>query len=461
MSALPSAQTAGVREWAAAFADSSHSVQFYDSDDYLCRLVAEFVAEGLRAGEPAVIIATEAHRQGFIARLRAAGIEPDAVPLTMLDARATLRAFMDGAIPDENRFRSVIGHVLEQRCGGNPRTRIRAYGEMVDLLWTDGNPEAAVRVEELWNDLAELHSFTLLCAYPMGRFYKESHGRLFEEVCRTHACIAPSETFDTVGDDARAREMALLRQRAGALEAEIEHRKELESALRDSLRAKDEFLATLSHELRTPLTAILGWSRILDLGELDADTTRAAIRTIERSARAQAALIDDLLDVSRIVTGKLSMRAELVDLADVAERAAETLQLAAQSRDIAVELHATRGRAVVTGDANRLQQVAWNLISNAVKFSDNGARVSIAVERDDTNAYLTVRDCGTGIDAEFLPHAFEAFRQGDGSSTRATGGLGLGLAIVKHVAELHGGTVTATSDGAGHGATFTVTLPLA
>jgi signal transduction histidine kinase len=485
MSAIPQTQSHGVREWATAFAAHDHSVQFYDSDDYLCRLVAEFVADGIRAGEPAVIIATEAHRRGVATELRSLGIDPGTI--TMLDARETLETFVAGPMPDEARFRSTIGGVLETLQ--TSRARIRAYGEMVDLLWRDGNPEAAVQLEEYWNGLGGLYSFSLLCAYPMGNFYKESHGRMFEEVCRTHTRVMPSEAFGPIAEDARAREIALLQQRAGALEAEVAHRKELERALRESLekhrqneerqaaiaaenarlyriaadanRAKDEFLATLSHELRTPLTAILGWARMMELGGLDPDVMRTAIGSIDRSARAQAALIDDLLDVSRIVTGKMSMRSDVVDLADVVERAVETLQLAAESRGIAVDVHALRGKVIVTGDANRLQQVAWNLLSNAVKFSDGGDRVSIGIDRDGEHAYLTVQDDGRGIAPNFLPHVFEPFRQADGTSTRTYGGLGLGLAIVKHVTELHGGSVTASSGGGGFGATFLVTLPLA
>ena len=479
----------GTREWVAALGETDHSVQFYESDDYLCNLVAMFVADGLKAGEPAIIVATEAHRKGFAAALHSMGIDPDDARIAMLDARETLRQFMNGAVPDPERFRAAVGSVLEERTGGDARVRIRAYGEMVDLLWRDENPAAAVRLEEMWNELTGFYRFTLLCAYPMANFHNESHSRMFEEVCRTHTRVMPSELFEPVVDDTRAREIALLQQRAGALEAEVQHRKDLEAALRESLaahraneerlafvaaenarlyriasnanHAKDEFLATLSHELRTPLTAILGWARMLEIGGLDPDIMRTAVKTIDRSARAQALLIDDLLDVSAIAAGKLSLRSDVVDLAEVVERAVETLRLAAETREIRVDMQAARGRAIITGDAARLQQVVWNLLSNAVKFSEVGSRVSIAVERDEQQAYITVHDDGCGIPPEFLPHVFHPFRQADGTSTREYGGLGLGLAIVKHVVELHGGSVNATSPGRGSGATFLVTLPLA
>ena len=489
MSVHPSAPLQpSTHRWTTAFSHASHSVQFYESDEYLHDLVANFVAEGLQSGEPAVIIATEAHRNGFASHLRMMGIDPDHTRITMLDARATLEQFMDGDTPNADRFRTVIGGVLEEN-GGETNTRIRAYGEMVDLLWRDGNPRAAVQLEELWNGLAGLYTFTLLCAYPMSNFTSEADSAMFERICSTHNLVMPSEAFRPIDKDAHPREIALLQQRAGALEAEIEHRKQLEEALRESLemhraneerlaaiaqenerlyllaadanRAKDEFLATLSHELRTPLTAILGWSRMLDMGGLAPDVMRTAVRTIDRAARTQASLIDDLIDVSRIMMGKMSLRTDIVDLAKVAEGAVETLQLAADARGVTLELSATQGRAIVTGDATRLQQILWNLLANSVKFSEAGARVSVVIERDDACAYATVTDNGRGIAPEFLPHVFEPFRQADGTSTRSYGGLGLGLAIVKHVTELHGGTVRATSAGEGHGATFVVTLPLA
>ncbi|HEX9161860.1 MAG TPA: ATP-binding protein, partial [Thermoanaerobaculia bacterium] len=230
-------------------------------------------------------------------------------------------------------------------------------------------------------------------------------------------------------------------------------------------RAKDQFLATLSHELRTPLTAILGWSRMLKLGNLDQETVRTAIDTIERSATSQAAIIDDLLDLSRVVTGKLTLNNDLVDLAGVVENTVNTLQLAADSKKIAIDVRGLTypgsSRLIVLGDATRLQQILWNLVSNAIKFSDAGGKVTIAIERSGGDVRVFVRDTGRGISPEFLPHVFEPFRQADGATTRSYTGLGLGLAIVKYLAEAHGGSVHAASEGDGKGATFTVTLPVA
>jgi signal transduction histidine kinase/CheY-like chemotaxis protein len=227
-------------------------------------------------------------------------------------------------------------------------------------------------------------------------------------------------------------------------------------------RAKDEFLATLSHELRTPLTAILGWARMLTLSSpLDPETMRVAHETIERSARAQAALIDDLLDLSRIVTGKLTLRSDPVDLVKVVEGAVQTLSLAADAKGIQLEISLPRDPSVVWGDATRLQQIVWNLLSNAIKFSESGGLVSVSMTRSADTGQIVVNDTGRGISPEFLPHVFEPFRQADGATTRVHGGLGLGLAVVKYLTELHGGSVNASSPGEGNGATFAVTLPLA
>ena len=232
-----------------------------------------------------------------------------------------------------------------------------------------------------------------------------------------------------------------------------------ELALAD--RTKDEFLATVGHELRTPLNAMLGWIHILRSGPGPAGEDRSvrALDTIERNARAQAQLIDDLLDVSRIVAGKLTLSVQPLELGGVVERVIEGLRPAADAKQIRIQ-SALDSTSMILGDANRLQQVAANLLSNAVKFTPKGGRVQVFVERRESSVDLTVADTGQGIPAEFLPHVFERFRQADGALSRKTSGLGLGLAIVRHIVELHGGTVVALSDGTGKGATFTVRLPL-
>jgi PAS domain S-box-containing protein len=225
-------------------------------------------------------------------------------------------------------------------------------------------------------------------------------------------------------------------------------------------RAKDEFLATVSHELRTPLNAMLGWARLLSGGRLDDETAARGLKAIEQNARAQAQLIEDLLDVSRIISGKLRLNVEPLQVVRVIEAAIESVRLAAEAKGVRLQLTLDPDAGPVLGDANRLQQVVWNLLSNAVKFTPRDGRVQVRLARIGSHLEIQVSDSGQGIAPEFLPYVFDRFRQADGSVTRTQGGLGLGLAIVRHIAELHGGSVAADSPGNGQGATFAVRLPV-
>ncbi|MEQ9236205.1 response regulator [Coleofasciculus sp. E2-BRE-01] len=225
-------------------------------------------------------------------------------------------------------------------------------------------------------------------------------------------------------------------------------------------RIKDEFLAIVSHELRTPLNPILGWSKLLRTRKLDQDKVDQALETIERNASLQAQLIDDLLDVSRILRGKLSLQTLRVDLVRVIQAAIETMRLAAAAKSIEIDTQLDSRVGFVSGDPNRLQQVVWNLLSNAVKFTPRGGRITVRLQAIDSHAQIQVSDTGQGISPDFFPYIFDYFRQENSTTTRSVGGLGLGLAIVRHLIELHGGRVEAESEGIGQGATFTVTLPL-
>jgi PAS domain S-box-containing protein len=225
-------------------------------------------------------------------------------------------------------------------------------------------------------------------------------------------------------------------------------------------RIKDEFLAVLSHELRSPLNPILGWAKLLRERKLDEQATARALETIERNAKLQTQLIEDLLDVSRILRGKMVLKVSVVNLVTVIQSAIETMRLAAEAKQITIQTWLASDVGQVSGDAARLQQIVWNLLSNAVKFTPTEGRVEVRLERIGNQAQIQVKDTGKGIKPEFLPHVFEYFRQEDGTTTRQFGGLGLGLAIVRHLSELHGGIVGVDSSGEGLGATFTVSFPL-
>jgi PAS domain S-box-containing protein len=276
-----------------------------------------------------------------------------------------------------------------------------------------------------------------------------------EDVTERHETVARlAEQAAELARIAVERETTL-REREALLEAERAARAEAERAN----RLKDDFLATVSHELRTPLTAMLGWTAMLSEDATDPEL-RNGLEVISRNARAQRQLIEDLLDMSRIMTGKLRIDPQPVLLGDVVSTALETVQPAAEARGVALTSHTENCEEPIQADVARLQQVIWNLLSNAVKFTPAGGQVRIEAICAGDDAVISVTDTGQGMAAEFVPHVFERFRQEDGATTRKTGGLGLGLAIAKHLVELHGGTVSARSDGLGKGSVFTVTLPL-
>jgi nitrogen-specific signal transduction histidine kinase/CheY-like chemotaxis protein len=244
------------------------------------------------------------------------------------------------------------------------------------------------------------------------------------------------------------REEALTRERMARSESE------------DASRSKDEFIAMVSHELRSPLNAILGWTRILRQGRPDEELYQRATEIIERSARMQSQLIEDLMDTARIVRGKLKLEVRPVNLMTVIEKAMDIVRPATDAKGITIESQLDRDAGQITGDPDRLQQVVWNLLSNAVKFTNEGGRVEVILRRVDPCVEIIVRDSGCGISQQFLPLVFERYHQADASGGRRKGGLGLGLALVRQLVEMHGGAVTAESDGEGKGATFTVKLPV-
>src|SRR5262249_3927569 len=245
------------------------------------------------------------------------------------------------------------------------------------------------------------------------------------------------------------RERLLLQEKRAREEAETAN------------RMKDEFLATISHELRTPLTAILGWATMLTRGSVSEFQTRRALQVIEQSAKSQAGLVDDILDTSRIITGRLKLDAHPLEIETVFQAAIDVIRPSAEAKRIALHVFIDQRGSIVLGDATRLQQVIWNLLSNAVKFTNEGGRIEARLSRTEGQIEISVTDTGMGIDPQFMPYVFDRFRQADSTSTRKYGGLGLGLAIVRHVVEMHGGTVDASSPGKGQGATFKVRFPIA
>jgi len=328
-----------------------------------------------------------------------------------------------------------------------------AFEQIIDWGWTQFiHPDDVEENVRRWQ-----HSVDTGTPFQIEHRFRRADGEYRWHLSRAHAMRDPAgDVLMWIGsntdiDDMKRAEM----ERTRLLEREQAARAEAVAAN----NLKDEFLATLSHELRTPLTAIIGWSNMLLAGGMkEADAARA-LETIHRNARAQNQLIDDLLDVSRIVTGKLRLDVQPVELSVVIIAAVEVMRPSAEAKSIRLQMVLDPSVCLVSGDANRLQQVIWNLISNAIKFTPKGGRVQVRLERVNSHVEITIADTGAGINPEFLPHVFDRFRQADSAITRTHGGLGLGLSIVRQLVELHGGTVRAESEGEGNGATFIVSLP--
>ena len=469
-----------------------HFVQFYETDVFLLDSVTKFISSGLDAGEAALILATDTHLKLLRARLEEHDLDVDGLTklgrlLTLDAAKVLVDLTVDGRFSLE-RFHEFFSNLINQATDG--QRPLRVFGELVAVLWAQGDHATAIEVEQCWNLLKKTKRFSLFCAYPLSGFGANELSESLKQVCLTHSCVIPAESFSLLKEpEDQHRAIAQLQQKAISLTQEITEHHRTEERLRKvqeelqlqlvktdqwlkleqvargeaevANRMKDEFLATVSHELRTPLNAIIGWSHMLSRGRLDSDTSIRAIESIERNAKSQAQLVEDLLDVSRMVTGKLRLNLASVDVAAVIKAAVDSVLLTADSREINLEVILDSASQQIVGDANRLQQICWNLLSNAIKFTPVGGRVTVQLRNLESDVEITVADTGQGMEPEFLRCAFDRFRQADATCTRRYGGLGLGLAIVKHLAELHGGQVSVDSPGLGLGSTFLVQLPIA
>lgn len=481
----------------------THAVQFYENDHFLAAAVADFLAAGIMVGQPIVVIATAEHRDAFLLRLKSKGLDTDYAArsgyLTMLDASEMLAHFMDGALPDPVRFKATVGSVIDNSLRASSHRCIRAYGEMVDLLWKDGNTEGAIRLEEMWNDLAATHSFSLLCAYSMGNFYKEAQSQDFRRICHAHASVIPAESFTDADESARLLEIALLQQRAKTLEHEIEHRRKLEERLRDALserdrllaseqasraeaesaraeaeaanRAKSDFLAVMSHELRTPLNAIGGHVQLVEMGVHGpvTEAQRDALVRVERSQRHLLSLINDVLNLVKIESGRIdydlvdvSLPAVVADVKAMVDPLLDANELSFAGPAV-TDSSGSAATPIVLADRDKVQQIVLNLVTNAIKFTPPGGQILIEAapcNDDPAMACIRVSDTGIGIASEKLERIFEPFVQLASRPTSGQDGLGLGLAISRDLARGMGGDLSVSS-GPAKGATFLLKLPLA
>ena len=497
-------------------ASPTHSVQFYESEDFLSNAVAGYVADGLGGDQPVLVIAAAHRCDSLMDRLVARGIDCEGTRrtggLTFLDVGELIASFMVGRAVDPVRFKSCMGTLLERSLQGRNGARARVYGEMVDVLCRDGNREAAIHVEQLWNELASTHRFTLLCAYTMNSFEQAEDGAHFHAICGHHGRVLPAESYTPAADeDTRLREISMLQQRASALEAEIAHRLHVEQALRSALaerthaeealrrseqelkdflenavevtrditerkhteealrsakeeavrasRAKSEFLAVMSHELRTPLNAILGYQDLL-AGEVSGPVTdlqKSHLAGIKNGAERLLELIDHVLRLSRIEAGKEVLTSSQVDLAEIARKCCALVEPMVKRKRLTFDVRLPNAPVLCTSDAGKLHQILLNLLSNAVKFTElGGVVVEVKVGRD--RALVDVQDTGVGIHANDLDRIFDPFVQVDASSTRRYCGTGLGLPVSRHLARLLGGGLNVVSM-LGSGSTFTLAMP--
>jgi signal transduction histidine kinase len=446
-----------------------HLVQYYEKEGFLYDRVTDFMSDGLRGSDAAILIATPAHRAGVESRLRGRGVDLNSLSAGgryhALDARETLSQFMVGGSPDPQRFAATIGPVI--RAARNGDRRVLAFGEMVALLWAEGNRDAAVRLEELWNELARQETFALLCAYPISHFDDAAYAKPFADINAAHTWVTPAESYSIVQADERNRVIATLQQKAAALEAESKQRAVLEAALRNKIdelaevdRRKDEFLAMLGHELRNPLAPVTTALQIMRIHESEPSRVARSREIVERQIEHMTRLIDDLLDVSRITRGKIELREQPLLLSAVIERAIESARPLIDERGHRIALDLPTEPITFLADPARLAQVFANLLNNAAKYTDVGGRIWLRAFVDGKELVVGVKDDGPGLSNELRKHAFDLFMQGPQTRARARGGLGIGLTLVRRLVELHGGSVEALSDGPGRGTEFLVRLPL-
>jgi signal transduction histidine kinase len=448
-----------------------HSVQFYEDDAFLLDGLSRFVGSALGAGDAAVVIATQAHRDELVHRLMERGLDATLATkqgrFVLLDAAETLAQFMRDGRPDWTCFSPLIGGVIERAksAASGEHPRVAAFGEMVALLVADGNPEAAVELEQLWNELAHAHEFYLHCAYPMHAFAREDGTRRIGMVCAEHARVIPADSFTALtAEDERMRAVTILQQKAQALETEIEARKRLEHALvernhalNEAIAARDEFLSVAAHELRTPVTSL----RLVAQGllrtvqqkrEMTPDRLSSVLGTLELQTDRLTQLVARLLDRAQLEAGKLRIEPVRTDLVALVEAAL------AQGRDRQTHriVFNKPARLEVDVDPLRFEQVITNLVDNAVKFSPEGSTVTVDLGVENGAVRLSVTDEGIGIPADQREAIFERFNQAH--RRRNLSGMGLGLYITREIVTLHGGTVHVEApDHAG--SRFVISLP--
>lgn len=458
----------------------AHAVQFYDTDDFVAEQAADFVADGLVRGQAALVFATRRHLDDCARELTKRTIDVQRAVatsrLTLFDAGDFITRFApEPGTFDVDRCRAALRDALARSSAAVNGGRVRVFGEMVDRLWRAGNASGAVRLEELWRELAAPFDFALLCAYQMDGFDDAAHSAAFERICHLHDHVRPTERAAMAPELANRVDAAAFEQRTRALAAELSRRERLHVELRE-LRmaaeraraevdqanlAKSQFLSVMSHELRTPLNAIGGFAALLEMGvhgDVN-DDQRDALARIQRSQRHLLSLINQVLMYAKLETRSVRYEIAGVPLASVFGMVDAMVLPQIGARGIRY-VPASCGMLAVQADRDKLEQILLNLLSNAGKFTDTGGTVCVECAADDFTVYVHVRDTGIGIAAEKLSLIFEPFVQLETNYTRTRDGIGLGLATSREMARAMNGDLTVVSV-VGEGSTFTLALPRA
>ena len=432
-----------------AHQNHTHSVQFYSEETFLLDDLSRFIGSSLGAGEAAVVIATPAHCTGLARRLRQRGFDIDLAirqgRYVALDAAETLATFMVDGRPNPALFTDVIGSAITTAaaCVPGDYPRVAAFGEMVALLWAEGKSDAALQLEQLWNDLSMTHPFYLRCAYPLGLFPHSTDIMPIEQVCAAHSHVIPTEGFTALRtEDERLMSIALLQQKAQALETEIEEHKQARRELQSAVEARDTFLSVAAHELKTPITSLRGFAQLLLRSlranrEIAPDRLEQALTSIDTQSGKLAKLVSRLLDTSQIEAGKLRLDLELTDIVPIIRALLEEQTAVEQTY-----VYDGPEELVALVDPMRFEQVLTNLLNNSVQFSPHGGSITVKLEKSATGGIgLSVTDRGLGIPDDQRDAAFERFYQAHREGKRHLEGMGLGLHITREIVRLHGGTI--------------------
>lgn len=452
----------------------NHSVQFYQDDRFLLEELARFVGAALGAGDAGVVIATEPHRRALVEQLGALGLDVDLAlrqgRYVPLDAAATLARCLTDNRPDYSRCAVVLGGIINRAVAHatTPQPRAALFGEMVALLWADGQYENALTLERIWNELIARHPIRVHCAYPMAGFSQADDASWFDAVCAAHTQVVPAESYRAqVGENERLRAVALLQQKAQALETEIDERRRAQAELRQrnqelraAVAARDEFLSVAAHELKTPITTLRAYAQLLLRArarghETPAQRLETALAAIEQQTGKLSQLVERLLDSAQVEAGKLRLDPTATDLVGLVRATVERQVESGKHRLI------FRGpeRLEALVDPLRFEQVIGNLVDNAIKFSPDGGTVTVELGREpDGQIRLAVTDEGIGVPLEAREEVFNRFHQAhDG---RHLAGMGLGLYISREIVQSHGGWVR-IEDPPHPGTRFVVSLPVA